>query len=188
MLPSNFPAMKTSHYRPFLASLLGLGAAGLLPAANPGTAPADKTDQRIGVIFDHPEKFADVKQDSMGTDKGRDGILDQIREYLEQNGANYLPADLKLAITFTEIDLAGEFEPWRGPQWSDVRIVKDLYPPRFNFSYKLTDSAGKLLKEDKVELRDLSFMMRLTPNRNDPLRFEKDMLNDWLRSIVPPKK
>jgi hypothetical protein len=91
-------------------------------------------------------------------------------------------------MTFTDIDLAGEYEPWRGGQWSDVRIIKDIYSPRFVFSYKLTDAAGAVLKEDKVDLRDLTFMMRVTISRNEPLRFEKDILADWIRSVVPRKK
>jgi len=183
--------MKNSQKFLLLASLLGLGAAGVLLAAAPGTAPVDqtnKTGKRVEVTFDHPEKFTDAKQDSMDSEQGRNGILDQIREFMEQRGSDYLPAGFKLAITFTDVDLAGEFEPWRGAQWNDVRIVKEIYPPRFNLSYKLTDPAGKVLKEDKVELRDLSFMTRLTINPQEPLHFEKDILGQWLQSVVPSKK
>jgi hypothetical protein len=183
--------MKTSTTRLYLASLLGLGAAGLLLAATPVSAPAgqaDKTDKRVEVIFDHPEKFADVKGDSMDTDKGREYILDQVREFLESRGAQLLPAGQKLAITFTDIDLAGDYEPWHSGSMRDARVIKDIYPPRFVFSYKLTDATGAVLKEDKVNLSDLTFMSRMTIDRNDPLHFEKDLLGDWIRSVVPRKK
>ena len=183
--------MKTSTTRLYLASLLGLGAAGVLLAATPVTAsasPADQTDKRVEVIFDHPEKFTDIKGDSMDSPKGRDVMLDQIRDILETTGAGIIPAGQKLTMTFTDIDLAGEYEPWRGGQWSDVRIIKDIYSPRFVFSYKLTDATGAVLKEDKVNLSDLTFMSRMTIDRNDPLHFEKDLLGDWIRSVVPRKK
>jgi hypothetical protein len=180
--------MNTSIARLSLASWLGLGAAGVLLFATPGTARANQTDKRVEVIFDHPEKFADVKGDSMDSPKGREIMLDQIRDFLVQSGADLLPAGQKLTLTFTDIDLAGEYEPWRSGPMSDVRIVKDIYPPRFVFSYKLTDAAGAVLKEGKVDLRDLSYMMRITINHDDPLRFEKDILGDWIRSIVPRKK
>jgi hypothetical protein len=182
--------MKIPTTRLYLASLLGLGAAGVLLAATPVTAsasPADQTDKRVEVIFDHPEKFTDIKGDSMDSPKGRDAMLDQLRDFLETRGADLLPKGQKLTLTFTNIDLAGEYEPWRGGQWSDVRIIKDIYPPRFIFSYKLTDAAGAVLKEDKVDLRDLSFMMRVTINRDEPLRFERDILGDWIRSVSPRK-
>jgi len=180
--------MKNSITRRYLASLLGLGAAGVLLAATPGTARADQTDKRVEVIFDHPEKFADVKGDSMNSDKGREIMLDQIKDFLVQSGADLLPAGQKLTITFTDIDLAGEYEPWHSGPMRDVRVIKDIYSPRFVFSYKLTDAAGAVLKEDKADLRDLSFMTRMTINHDDPLRFEKDILGDWIRSIVPRKK
>jgi hypothetical protein len=182
--------MKTSTTHLYFASLLGLGAAGVLLAATPVTASAsqaDKTDKRVTVIFDHPENFTDIKGDSMDSPKGRDAMLDQIRDFLETRGADLLPTGQKLTLTFTNIDLAGEYEPWRGGQWSDVRIIKDIYPPRFVFSYQLTDAAGAVLKEDKADLRDLSFMMRVTINRDEPLRFEKDILGDWIRSVSPRK-
>ena len=183
--------MKTSTTRHYLATLLGLGAAGVLLAATPVTAsasPADQTDKRVEVIFDHPEKFADIKGDSMNSPKGRAVMLDQIRDILETAGAGIIPAGQKLTMTFTDIDLAGEYEPWRSGPMSDVRIIKDIYSPRFVFSYKLTDAAGAVLKEDKVDLRDLTFMMRVTISRDEPLRFEKDILADWIRSVVPRKK
>jgi hypothetical protein len=183
--------MKNSTSRLYLASLLGLGAVGMLLAATPVTAPvsqADKTDQRVEVIFDHPEKFADVKGDSTNSPQGQEVMLDQIRGFLESRGAALLPAGDKLAITFTDIDLAGDYEPWHSGPMRDVRIVKDIYPPRFVFSYKLTDATGAVLQEDKVNLSDPSFMSRMTIDRNDPLHYEKDILGDWIRSVVPRKK
>ena len=183
--------MKTSTTRHYLATLLGLGAAGVLLAATPVTAsasPADQTDKRVEVIFDHPEKFADIKGDSMNSPKGRDVMLDQIRDILETAGTGIVPAGQKLTMTFTDIDLAGEYEPWRSGPMSDVRIIKDINSPHFVFSYKLTDAAGAVLKEDKVDVCDLTFMMRVTISRDEPLRFEKDILVDWIRSVVPRKK
>jgi hypothetical protein len=91
-------------------------------------------------------------------------------------------------VTFTDIDLAGEYEPWRGPQFSDVRIVKSIYAPRFKFSYKVTDATGKTVKEGNEDIRDLAFDMRLTIDRQDPLRFEKDILKDWIGSTLRAPK
>jgi hypothetical protein len=183
--------MKTSITRLYLASLLGLGAAGVLLTATPGTAradSADKTAKRVEVIFDHPEKFADIKGDSMDSSQGREDMLSQIRDFLESRGTALLPAGQKLTITFTDIDLAGDYEPWHMGSMRDVRVVKDIYLPRFVFSYKLTDAAGAVLKEDKVNLTDLSFMSRMTIDRNDSLHFEKDILGEWVRSVIPRKK
>ena len=85
-------------------------------------------------------------------------------------------------MTFTDIDLAGDFEPWRGGQWDSVRVVKSISPPAFKFIYTVTDSSGKVVKQGSEHLRDLDFLMRITPDPSDSLRYEKQILDDWLRS------
>ncbi len=77
---------------------------------------------------------------------------------------------------------AGGFEPWRGPQAADVRIVRDIYPPRIDLRFKLLGADGKLLREGSRQLRDASFMMRPDLYPNDPLRYEKTLLDDWVRA------
>ena len=163
--------------------LLGLAVSVALSAAEPAKAPV-----RTEVVFEKPENFTDVKDGEMGSDRGRDGILDQIREFIVERAEKALPAGRKLSVTFSDIDLVGEYEPWRGPQFSDVRIVKSIYPPRFKFSYKITDASGKIVKEGKEDLRDLAFDMRLTIDRQDPLRFEKDILKDWISEATRAPK
>ena len=74
------------------------------------------------------------------------------------------------------------FEPWRGGQWSDVRVVKDIYPPAFKFSYSVTDAAGKVVSQGNEDIRDLSFTFRFSPDTTDNLHFEKSFLDDWIHS------
>ena len=93
---------------------------------------------------------------------------------------SYIDDKHKLTIVFTDIDLAGDFEPWRGPEWSNVRIVKSIYPPRFCFTWQVMDLAGKVVKKGSEDIRDLAFDMRVTLDRNDPLHIEKDVLKDWM--------
>ena len=78
--------------------------------------------------------------------------------------------------------MAGEFEPWRGSNYTDIRIIKDIYAPRMSLSFRVTDTDGNVVKEGKRELRDPTFTQRLVIDRNDTYRYEKEMLNDWLRS------
>lgn len=166
--------MKTP--RLLLPVVFGLAAAGALSAADVA-APAPRTE----VTFVQPEKFADVKDDYLGSDKGRDAILSQLRDHLIKQAAAYVPEGQKLAVTVTDVDMAGDYEPWRGAGLMDVRIIKDVYPPRMSLEFKLTDAAGKVLKEGKRSLQDLAFNMKLAINLSDPLRHEKALIDDWLR-------
>jgi hypothetical protein len=174
--------MKTT--RLLLLSALALVGVGAARALDPVKGPS-----RVEVVFFEPEKFTDVKDSYMGSDKGRDSTLDLLKEYLATRGVRGLLPGQKLAITFTDIDLAGDFEPWRSGQWGDVRIVKDIYPPRLVLAFRLTDADGAIIKEGKRDLRDMAFMMKLTMGfRDDPLRHEKALLDDWLSTDFQGEK
>ncbi|MFT3868569.1 MAG: DUF3016 domain-containing protein [Nibricoccus sp.] len=153
-------------------------------------APTAAQKNQVDVIFDHPENFTDVKDSQMGSEKGRDGYLALLKDHLQERAPRYLTEGQKLTITFTNIDMAGDFEPWRGIDFNDVRIVKEIYPPRMNFTYKLVDGTGSVVKEGQEKLLDMSFQMNASPvNATDSLRYEKAMLDNWLRDTFPkPKK
>ena len=160
-----------------LAVAIALAGAGLNRAVAFGTGD---NAIRTTVIFSAPEKFTDVGN-SFHSDRDRDATLAELKSYLIRRAGAFVSLGEKLTITVTDVDLAGDFEPWRGPQYDDVRIVRDIYPPRIDLTFQLTDADGKVVKEGKRELRDLAFMMKLSIDQNDPLRFEKNLLDDWLR-------
>ena len=178
--------MKTPVRHVFLALLLGSATGALWAADKP--APADS---RVTIVFAHPEKYTDLKDNGTDFDneRGRDHYLPLLKEHLEQEAGRQLAPGQKLTITFTDIDLAGDFEPWRGPQFGDVRIVKEIYVPRLTLTYQLTDETGRVLKEGERKLVDLAYQTRMTGTfRDDPLRYEKSMLSDWLRDEFPARK
>lgn len=59
-------------------------------------------------------------------------------------------------------------------------MVKEIYPPRIQLAFRLTDAAGDVVKEGGRELRGLRLMTR--GFADDTLRHEKALLDDWLRS------
>ncbi len=179
-------SMKTAACFTRLALLVGLTAAGTSSAAE-----AKPASDRVSVIFSHPEKYTDIRdtQSDFENERGRERYLPFIQEYLEKEAERKLPAGQKLTVTFTDIDLAGDFEPWHGVQYNDVRIIKDLYVPRLTFTFKITDANGTVLKEGERKLVELAFQMRISAGfRDDPLRYEKGMLSDWLRDEFKPAK
>jgi hypothetical protein len=161
------------------STVLGMAAACALHAAD-----APKGAPRTDVIFDHPENFTDVKDSDFPTEKGRDEILGRIRSFLVNRTASLVPEGDRLTVTFTDIDLAGEFEPGRGARWDDVRIIKAIYPPAFKFSYSVTDASGRVVKQGTEDIRDMNFQMRVTLDTSDSLRYEKDILDDWARTTL----
>jgi hypothetical protein len=164
----------------FSCLLAALGAAGAQ-----AVTPADLALARAEVRFVEPEKFSDVRADAIGSERDRTVYLDMLREHLEKRVAEWLPAGHKLTIAVLDVDMAGEFEPWRGPRFQDIRIVKDIYPPRINLEFRLENARGELVREGSRQLRDLTFMMNLSINRNDSLRHEKELIDAWLKDEFP---
>jgi hypothetical protein len=157
----------------FLASAFAILSA--LGAAEPG-----KPASRVEVVFIQPEKFTDCRDEHLDTGRSREPILAQIRTTMEKLGERYLPAGNRLEIRVTNIDLAGEFEPWHQTFNEDIRFVRDIYPPRIELEFRLLDSDGKVIREDKCRLQDNGFLMSGSFPDTDALRYEKEMLRTWM--------
>ena len=173
--------LKAFTYRTLLlASGLAIACAG---SAGP---TQDAADSRVQVSWTNPADFSEAKQ-SYGTGLGRespDEWLRGARQACPLPGRTRAAAGRKPAGDFTNVQRAGTYEPWRGPRWDDVRIIKDIYPPRIDLTFTLTDASGAVVKEGKSALRDPAFLQRGILNETDPLRFEKRMLDEWMRSEI----
>ncbi len=154
-----------------LLATLGL-VAGMLSAEPAGA---------VKVNFVDTDNFTDFTDSYSFPDRGRASYIKELAKYIERRAEHRLNPDLNLEVVITDIDMAGEFEPWHGPRVQDVRIVKSLYPPRINLSFRLTRPDGTVVAEGNRRLRDLSFMYSVRLNDNDPLRYEKELLDSWIR-------
>ncbi len=106
----------------------------------------------------------------------------QLAKYLRREATRVLPPGEQLRVKITDIKLAGDFEPWLGPNMRDVRIIKDIYPPRMSLHFTLTDANGKVIREGDRKLRDLGFLQRPIMGffSDDPLRYDKRLIANWL--------
>ncbi|MBS0569546.1 MAG: DUF3016 domain-containing protein [Proteobacteria bacterium] len=153
----------------------------LLLLAAGAVAAQGAQDARVDVHWAANDKLSEVRENPF-----QRGILKPAQwqrtlgDFLRQRAARLLPADQRLEVTITDIKLAGDFEPWRGPQLNDVRFMRDIYPPRIDLHFRLTDASGATLREGSAKLRDLAYLQRTLPDESDPLRYDKRLLGDWL--------
>jgi hypothetical protein len=89
---------------------------------------------------------------------------------------------MRIEIKINDIDLAGDFELFRGPQFDHVRVNKSIYPPRIALEFRVSDATEQTVKEGQRNLTDLNYQLRVAYPREDYLRYEKDILRDWLRA------
>ena len=137
----------------------------------------------VEVKFITPENFSDVRDSNFQ----RSDTLAGIKAHLQTLAATQFAADAPgkdLLIEITDIDRAGELEPW-GRTMQEVRVLRTIGVPAITLRYVVSEG-GHELRRGEARLSDLSYLDRL--NRypsGDPIRFEKRMLDDWFNVEFP---
>jgi len=170
--------------KPFIylcLSLLALAGTGCEHLAMKNAVAAEAAAAKVEVEFVAPETFTDVKDALVATEKGRAYTIEEVRRYLVETAARHVPEGQHLKITVTDIDMAGDYEFWGWAAHSDIRIIKAIYPPSIDLAFVLSEASGSVLKEGERRLHDLAFQMRIDLRDNDHLRYEKALIDDWLR-------
>jgi len=155
-----------------LAILLALPAWADEPAS---TAP-------VTVEFVEPETFTDIRTGFLRTNVDNNSHLRALHRHLVRKAATYLAPGQTLHIAVTDIDLAGDHTPHSNPALLDIRTVSNLYPPRMSLNYTLSDASGAVVRTGEAKLKDLGFDIGSGGSVSDPLRYDKRMLDKWLRS------
>ena len=137
---------------------------------------------RVTVTYESPDKFTDFKTSSFGSDKDIDYLTGVFTQHLESLARQFLPAGARLEMRFKDIDLAGEFEPQRGPRADNVRFMRDIYAPRMKISFRLLAADGSVLSEGERKLSQQNYTMLVVTPADDALRYDKGLLTDWMRA------
>lgn len=152
-------------------SMLAADAPRALPDAGP-----------VSVAWADPASFTEVRHSRNHLDSERGSWLTDLAKYMRKRAEAQLPAGERLQLTIVDIDRAGDYEPWRSLNQQDVRIIRDIYPPRMTVQYKRFDASGKVVAEGERKITDPAFLVNAAPfNDTDPLRYEKRMIDSWLR-------
>ena len=162
-----------------------MGIAGFVAtvlAASPAVAAT------VQITFKDADKFTDFGDTARAVpDARRNAMLGELRAHIQRRAAGRVPEKSQLVVTVTDIDMAGTFETTRGPALDRVRVFRDVYPPRIKLEFALTDYTGQVLKEGKRELTDAAFLKANIETRNDLLRYEKKLIDDWVAREFPGK-
>lgn len=160
-----------------LPRLLCVACLALASAMARSAPPPDN----VVVHYKDPLHFSEARR-SFGTHLvDADAYLKPLQAYIAERASRILTPGQRLDIEVTDVDRAGEYEPWRGPRFEDVRIIKDTYPPRIDLNFTLYGADGKVLREGHRKLRDPGFLGNSPSVHQDPLRYEKSLIDRWLR-------
>ncbi|MCW0401551.1 hypothetical protein NB688_004125 [Xanthomonas sacchari] len=140
------------------------------------------SDGPVQVSWAAPSTFSELRQSRNRWEAERGDWVQDLAAYLQKQAAKQLQPGQRLDIKLTDIKRAGDFEPWHGPNWNDVRVMRDLYPPRISLDFTLYGADGQVIAQGQPKLMDPSYLYNSSVGLStDPLRYEKRMLDDWLR-------
>ena len=135
----------------------------------------------VTVDWTNPAEFSEVRQSRCWRHDAPESWLKELARHVERRASHLLADGEQLAITLTDVRRAGDCEPGRAPRSDEIRVVRNIYPPRIVLRYVLADATGTRLREGEATLRDVAFLSRAPLNASDPLRYEKSLLDNWLR-------
>lgn len=175
-----------------LAAVLGLTLAGTGYARQPSVTdpglpralPGDSSP--VSVSWTDPTQFTELKFSGNRWEAQRGTWVTDLARYLQTQAAKKLAPGQTMQVTITDIARAGRYEPTANVRMNDIRIVKDIYPPRMTLNFKVLDSNGQVVTEGERKLVDHSFLLNAGITNTDLLRYEKRMIDDWLRNEFKP--
>lgn len=177
MKPSSFACLL------LLAGLTaGQASARIRNVTDPDAPRSLPADGRVDVRWTDPARFADILYSGNRTQAQRGDWVAQLAQHLRKRALKRLPPGERLDVEITDIRRAGLYEPWRGVGLHDVRVVRDLYPPRMELRFQRTGADGRTIETGERKLVDGGFLMRSSAfGDSDPLRYEKTLIDRWLR-------
>lgn len=126
------------------------------------------------------DNYRDIRAGNQSRKSFRERTFNKLEKHFNKL-AEKLPEGHVLKIDVTDVDLAGDT---LAGGIDRIRVVKEIYSPRMNFSYQLINAEKNEIISDKIVLKDMNFMRssRLKYN-NDSLGYEKNMLDGWFSDV-----
>ncbi len=136
----------------------------------------------VNIEWKNPEGYRDAYSSSIKSEKSRQLVLDELQKFIVQQASARLKEGQTLKIVVTDVDLAGEYEPWT--EQRDVRVVRGSYFARISFDYELSDESGKILKSGSEKLVNNLMIAPSMPDRNEIAPYLRDSLRSWVRNTI----
>jgi len=144
----------------------------------PRELPADGP---VSVRWTDPAEFTELRHNQNRREAERGTWVADIARHVRRRATELLPEGQKMEVVITDIERAGMFEPWGGARLDHVRIMRDQYSPQMSLVMRITGADGQVILEGERILTDVNYLRGPQPPGGDELRYEKRMIDNWLR-------
>jgi hypothetical protein len=132
----------------------------------------------VEVKWTNSDKYSDIDAGEEHRKHFKERTFKAFEKHFSKLAAT-LPENQKLVLDITNIDLAGDV---RHGGMNRIRVVKDIYFPRMEFTYQLLSADNTVVKSEDVSLKDMGFLMHNgLKYRSQSLGYEKEMFDGWFK-------
>lgn len=137
------------------------------------------------IRFTDPTKFTDLRYTTSDTEHDTMDLADEFRRYIERRTPAYLPADKRLEVTITDVDMAGELRPSGASLYMLRRQIRGIYPPRVDLEFRVVNADGTVERQGRRELRNNAYLYGKYAKQRVPLVHEKALIERWMAAEFP---
>ena len=137
--------------------------------------------------WNSPDDFRDADYYYNGGAKSKEIVLTNLERYFKKEAERRLSEGSVLTMKVTQLDLAGDFEPWNNRNFDDIRIIKSIYPAIIEFEYQYADAEGNVVAEGSERLKDDILPGNLSAQftgRTESYPYIKTLVKDWMRKLA----
>ena len=141
------------------------------------------SEPRLTITLTDVNNYRDFSVSGMSEERTKGLFQSEFKRFARTEANRSIPEGYRVHLEFTDIDMAGDIQPWRNRNHSDLRYIEAIYPPLLEFNYTVTDADGEVVMEGEKRLRDINYLF--SPNMRfrsfTSFRYELSMLSDWMR-------
>lgn len=135
----------------------------------------------VTVHWGDPAEFSEIRESLNRYEAVQGDWVVELGDYVSERVARALPPGQRADVQILDIQRAGQYE-WWWARAEDVRVMRDIYPPRMRVQFVRYDANGQVIAEGTQLFGDLAYLDGPQPlSTADSLRYEKRMIDRWVQ-------
>lgn len=163
----------------FVMSTLLLLSTGCTLMQKDASQPREIQAGTVSVTTSNPESFTPVPSAQKESKTARRAWVEALCEHIADRIAEALPDGERAEVNITDIRRVA---PMAGTSNvpGEARGSHEVVPPRITLTFKRLSAKGKVVQTASRTLQDTSLQLKGRRYENDPLRYEKALVDDWV--------
>jgi hypothetical protein len=165
-----------------VVSLTACASSGPQLVTDPSQPRAVGEGSAVNVHWADPAGFSELRYSQNRHEAARGDWVVELADYMQEKIAKTVPPGDRVDVEIVDITRAGEYEWLSRATSDDIRVLRDVYPPRMTLNFRHVDASGNVVGEGERKIADLAYL-QTTPAfpTSDPLRYDKRLIDTWVR-------